>query len=270
MKDEIARKATNKYLTLFHSIDQGYAVCELVRNKEGKGVDYYLLELNPTFEKQTGIGMEMLLGKTILEAVPGLDPWWINTYAAVVDKQEPVLFEHYFENNERWYAIEAHPLENNQFVLLYKDITDRKKAEEALRSSEKRFRTLAESLPLIVSLAQPDGAIEYINNWWTEFSGHSSDQFINGEWLSAIHPDDRETVLQSWQKALAEHEAYQYEFRALAKDGNYHWLLLQGVPLKNEIGEVYKWINIATDIQDRKKGKEQIKQFASSRKKNKT
>ena len=87
------RKSEEKYRTLFTSIDQGFVFCELVRNKEGKGIDYYMLELNPTYEKQTGLSAEMVLGKTILQVFPTMDKGHIDTFAAVVDNQCPVVFE---------------------------------------------------------------------------------------------------------------------------------------------------------------------------------
>lgn len=115
---------------------------------------------------------------------------------------------------------------------------ERAEAEKEIRFSESRFRILAETLPLIISLAAPDGTLQYINHWWTEFSGKSAEAFMTGDWLQAIHPDDRDTVVQAWQNALATGERYQYEFRALSKDGSYRWLLARGLPVKEDDGTI--------------------------------
>jgi PAS domain S-box-containing protein len=141
------------------------------------------------------------------------------------------------------------------------DITREKEHELRLLESEARFRALGESLPLIVSLAQPDGRIEYINPWWTSFSGRSAEDFISGDWLSAIHPDDTSHVLSGWQRALATGQPYQYEFRARAKDGSYRWLLSRGVPVCDEKGNVTRWINTALDIHERKRAEEALRWF---------
>ncbi|HVF69320.1 MAG TPA: GAF domain-containing protein [Xanthomonadales bacterium] len=147
-------ESEEKYRTLFTSIDQGFAFCELVRNKKGKGIDFYVLEVNPTYEKQSGVSIEMVLGKTILQAFPALDKWWIETYAAVVDNQRPAVFEHYFENTHRWLAIQAYPSEKDRFAVLFSDITERKEAqkkvEEAYKIANAKVRNLFLEAPAII------------------------------------------------------------------------------------------------------------------------
>jgi PAS domain S-box-containing protein len=145
-------------------------------------------------------------------------------------------------------------------VVSFVDISERKKNERQLQESEERFRTLGENLPLIVSLAAPDGRIEYINSGWTTFSGRSSDDFIEGDWLDAVHPDDREHMLSDWQNALAAGEPYQYEFRAVSKDSTYRWLFARGVPLRDASGNIKQWINTALDIHERKEAEEALRQ----------
>ena len=130
--EEALRQSEEKYRTLFTSIDQGYALCEVVRNKEGKGIDYYVLDVNPTYEKQSGLNPEMFLDKTILQLFPAIDKWWIETYVAVVDNQRPVVFEHYFEDTDHWFAIKAYPAEKDRFTVLFSDITERNRREANL------------------------------------------------------------------------------------------------------------------------------------------
>ena len=144
--EEALRKSEEKYRSLFNSIDQGYALCELVRNKEGKGIDYYMLEGNSNYEKQSGVSMEMMLGKSLLQVFPTVDKWWIETYAAVVDDQRPAIFEKYFETTHRWFEVNAYPCEKDGFAMLFNDITERKQAEEKLKESEKTLRASQEAL----------------------------------------------------------------------------------------------------------------------------
>lgn len=130
---------------------------------------------------------------------------------------------------------------------------DRQHVEIALRDSEARFRNLGEALPLIVSQSSPDGQIEYVNSYWTTFSGRTPAEFANGDWLTAIHPDDQQTVLEQWQQALATGLPYEYEFRAQSIDGSYRWLLARGTPVYVADGRLTNWINTAVDIHDRKR-----------------
>lgn len=268
--EEQARKRQELLKATMDSTLDMIQVFEAVRNEKGEIVDFRYVLLNHEAEKW----MQDAIGKSLLQLQPGVVKEGIfDAFKQVVETGIPQQYEKHYvhEQFDGWYYQSVVKLDDG-VVTTTTNITARKKAEQELlqlkdeiaQRAEDKYRTLAESLPLIVSLAQPDGTIEYINSWWTEFSGHSPDQFINGEWLSAIHPDDREKVLHAWQKALAESEAYQYEFRARSKDGSYHWLLSKGVPVKNEKGGVYRWINTAIDIQDRKSAEEQMKLFASS------
>ncbi len=134
--EEALHKSEEKYRTLFTSIDQGFALCELVRNKEGKGIDYYVLEVNPTYEKQSGVSIEMVRGKTILQAFPTVDKQHIYTYAAVVDNQCPVVFEQYFEVNHRWHELKVYPGKKDKFIVLFNDITERKLFEKELMEAK--------------------------------------------------------------------------------------------------------------------------------------
>lgn len=136
---------------------------------------------------------------------------------------------------------------------------DQQWVEAALRKSEARFRVLGESLPLIVSLAQPDGQIEYINPYWTQFSGRTPAEFMTGDWLTAIHPDDQPMILERWQQAVAQGIPYEYEFRARSADGSYRWLLARGRPVEQN-GEMTNWVNFALDIHDRRQAEEALRE----------
>ena len=152
--EEALRQSEEKYRTLFTSIDQGFVLCELVRNEDGKGIDYYMLELNSTYEKQTGLSKEMVLGKTILEVFPSMDKWLIDTFASVVINQLPVEFEYYFESTNRWHEIKVYPDEKDKFTVLFRDITERKqaqkKAEEAYKIANAQVRNLFLEAPAII------------------------------------------------------------------------------------------------------------------------
>ncbi|GAB3038450.1 hybrid sensor histidine kinase/response regulator [Spirosoma pulveris] len=124
------RQSQEKYRTLFETIDEGYAFCQLVRDPTGQVTDYRILELNPAFEQQIGIQRADCLGRTAREVFPGYDGWWIDTYARVVDTNQPVHFEHLLDNTGRWYAISAYSHGSDYFAVLFDDITERKLREE--------------------------------------------------------------------------------------------------------------------------------------------
>ena len=141
---KIIEESEKKYRTLLTSIDQGFTLCEIIRNKEGKAIDFYILEVNPTYEEQTGVSKETVLGKRLIQTFPSLTKW-LETYAAVVDNQCPVVSENYFEYTDRWFENKAYPVGKDKFAVLFRDITERKQYEskltEAKDNAEQKTKT---------------------------------------------------------------------------------------------------------------------------------
>lgn len=132
------RESEQKYRTLFEEMDEGFVVCELVRDSACRAVDFRYVDLNPSVMKHTGVAPDTLRGRSAKEAFPDRDPWYVETYAHVVESGQSVLEEHYFEHVDRWLRINVYPRGGDLFAVLYNDITDRKRVETMLRESEKR------------------------------------------------------------------------------------------------------------------------------------
>ena len=255
--EEALRKSEEKYRTLFTSIDQGFIFCELVRDKEGKGVDYYMLELNPTYERQTGLSAEMMLGKTILQVCPTIDKGHIDTFAAVVDNQCPVVFEQYFEVKHCWHEVKVYPGEKDRFTVLFSDITERKKAEEKIKESENRFRIMADASPVLIWTLDTNGLSSYYNKTSLDFIGVSKDKDIP-DWKKIVHPDDFQFTIDTINTAIAERRSYALECRLLRADGDWHWVLSQSNPCMNTNHDFSGFVGSSVDITERKQAEEKL------------
>jgi PAS domain S-box-containing protein len=132
------------------------------------------------------------------------------------------------------------------------DMTERKRADEARRLSEARLRQLADAMPQIVYTCGPDGLADYINRRWYEYSGTSMEQPIAKLWADVIHPDDREATKLRWQESVKAGLLFDAEYRLRRKDGQYRWHLSRAIPVRDESGQIVKWIGTSTDIHDRK------------------
>lgn len=133
-----------------------------------------------------------------------------------------------------------------------RDVTQRKQSETALCASEAEFRTLAESMPQIVWLSRSDGWNIYLNQHWMDYTGVSLAQSLGHGWIEPFHPDDRQGAWDAWQHATATQGEYSLECRLRRADGAYRWWLTRGVSLRDETGQVLKWIGTYTDIHDMK------------------
>lgn len=133
------------------------------------------------------------------------------------------------------------------------DISDRKQTEAALRDSELRFRTLADTMPQLFWVVRPDGYHEYCNQRWHDYTGLTLEQVRAKGVHSILHPDDRSQTITAFEEALRTGTMFTIEQRLRrASDGEYRWYLSQALPLRQQNGEIVKWFGSSTDIHDQK------------------
>ncbi|HUG98099.1 MAG TPA: EAL domain-containing protein, partial [Gammaproteobacteria bacterium] len=137
-------------------------------------------------------------------------------------------------------------------VVTLTDITEQRRAAEALRASEAEFRTLAESMPQIVWITRPDGGNIYFNQQWMDYTGLTLEESSGHGWRKPFHPDDQQRAWDAWQLATATNGIYSIEGRLRRTDGIYRWWLVRGVPLQDAAGNILKWFGTCTDIHDLK------------------
>ncbi len=145
---------------------------------------------------------------------------------------------------------------------VYRDITERKQAIDALAESEERFRTLADTAPVLIWLADSQGNYTFFNQTWLEYTGRKTEQEQGQGWMSQIHPDDFPGFLREYLNAIEQSEPFRLLYRLRRKDGEYRWLLNTGVPSKTPGGNLAGYIGSCIDISDHKKLEEELAERA--------
>jgi PAS domain S-box-containing protein len=161
--EEALRESEARYRTLFSSMTEGFAIHEIITDDAGCPVDFRFLEINPAFERLTGLTHEQVVGKTHNEVLPGDDPKWVEMYGAVALTGTPAQFSNYSPALRRHYEVYAFRNAPGQFAVIFLDISDRKAAEEALRRSEARWTAAIESLDVGAIIATEDEQVIYWN-----------------------------------------------------------------------------------------------------------
>jgi PAS domain S-box-containing protein len=133
------------------------------------------------------------------------------------------------------------------------DVTERKRAEDAVRRSEKELRDVIEAIPAITFTTWPDGSNVWVNKRWVEYSGLSVEETSGSGWQSAVHPDELDEHVTRWQQSIASGEPFENEARHRSAQGEYRWFLVRAVPMRDEHGKILKWYGTLTDIEDRKR-----------------
>jgi two-component system cell cycle sensor histidine kinase/response regulator CckA len=155
--DNALRESRERYQLLFSTMLDGYALHEIICDDDGTPIDYRFLDVNPAWERATGLHRSDVLGRTVREVLPGIESYWIETFGQVALTGEAVKFENRAEDlGGRWFECLAFSPQPQQFAVIFQDVTDRRQAEGALRESEARYRRLFEDSPM--ALFEEDGS----------------------------------------------------------------------------------------------------------------
>jgi PAS domain S-box-containing protein len=144
-----------------------------------------------------------------------------------------------------------------------RDITDEKNHQHELEESEKRFRSLTESIPQLIWETDENGNSLFASGKWFDYTGIEPDG--ETEWRAMIHPDDFDENARIWSHSLATGEAYRCDVRVRRKDGNYRWHAVIGEPVLDENNKIIKWVGAFTDIHTEKAFTHELEQQVAAR-----
>ncbi|GAC1388541.1 MAG: hypothetical protein NVSMB31_02670 [Vulcanimicrobiaceae bacterium] len=141
--------------------------------------------------------------------------------------------------------------------------TNRQSLQSALES-EQRFRTLAESIPALVWVCEPNGQIRYANHQWLDYFGYATPEIANWTMGAVVHPDDFAQASARWKHSLQTGAPYEVEYRARNATGSYEWFLVRGDPVLDESGDVIRWFGTSTLIAEQKRAFERQRLVADT------
>jgi len=225
------------------------------------------------------VGREDLVGKAVREALPDvagqgfyelLDQVYQSgaTYTAHASR---VILQPPGSDvpEERFLDFVYQPIRNHEGVVSGifvqgHDVTQLRRAQEAARENEDRFRTLAQSLPTHVWTATPDGRMQWCNDQIFAYSGMESFYFDRDKRSDILHPDDASRIAAAWGEALRTGNRLETEIRVRRHDGVYRWFITRAVPIRNDAGEITLWVATNTDIDEQKQTETQLSNLAAT------
>lgn len=142
------------------------------------------------------------------------------------------------------------------------DFVERKRAEQDLRMSEERYRSLVEATAAIVWTSSPRGEVATEQPGWSAFTGEDFERLKGWGWLDTVHPDDRRTTRHAWREALSEEQVYRVEQRLRRHDGVYRHMMVRAAPVLDESGDIREWVGVHTDITHLKEAEAQKVRYA--------
>jgi PAS domain S-box-containing protein len=222
--------------------------------------------LNQRWCEYTGLGVAEAYGQGWQTAIHPEDlPQLLERWRSSLASDEPGEMEarlRRFDGEYRWFLLRTCPLADasGQVVKwcgINIDIDDRRRAEDALRAQERRFRSMVDGFPALVSLRTPAGDLEFANRRYLEYLGATFEKRKSLACSDGFHPDDRPQVLAAWSKAAETGVPCDIECRYRADaDGAYRWFHMHGFPLRDADGRIVLWYLLHTDIDDRKRAED--------------
>jgi PAS domain S-box-containing protein len=148
------------------------------------------------------------------------------------------------------------------FTVIIRDITERRRAEEAAAESEKRFRLIANTAPVLIWMSGPDRLCNYFNHGWLEFTGRRLEQELGNGWAEGVHAEDLQKCLDTYTQCFDRRERFSMEYRLRRHDGKYRWVLDIGVPRYNSDGSFAGYVGCCMDISDMKEARATVIEFS--------
>ncbi|MBF0207021.1 MAG: PAS domain S-box protein [Oligoflexia bacterium] len=261
--EKLLRHSEERYHSIFNSMLEGFCIIEMLFDTNNHPIDYRFIEVNPTFEAQTGL--KNVVGKRILELVPDNETYWFEIYGKVALTGESVRFINETKKLNRWFEVTAYKIDkkeinnNYKIAILFNDITEHKKAEQALQISETKYKTLFNLLPVGITISDFKGNIIESNKMADSIIGLSKEDQLrrkvdDQEW-NIISVDGLPMPAKEFAstRALKEQELVENIEMGLVKSANeITWVNVSAIPIPIPL-ENYGVAIVYSDISERKK-----------------
>ncbi|KUM27362.1 histidine kinase [Mesorhizobium loti] len=173
-----------------------------------------------------------------------------------------------FDGEYRWFDTRGVPFRDGsgritRWYLLVTDIEDRKRAEEALRESERSLRSVLDGIAGLVAVAAPNGELEAVNRQVLEYFGRPAEELKDWGTINIVHPEDLPRVLEIFKKSIAAGIPFRYETRLRRFDAEYRWFEARFAPIRDDSGRLVRWYVLLTDIEDRIRATSRLQQMQS-------
>ena len=249
------RESEKNYRLMFETMVSGFALLEMMYDESGKPIDCRYIEANPAHEELTGLKTTEIIDRTARESIPGLEDSWIEDYGQVDRTGKPMEIENYVEGLKSWYKVFAYRTKPGFVAITFENITDSKQAEEALRESEEKYRTLVETNPYGFQEIDSAGIITYANVTFQKMTGYTGEELFGESILNLLEPVSGRDEMREYLSILVKEQPQPtiYFQKLRTKDGRIIDIEVAWRYNRDNKGGVVGFSSIITDVTERKR-----------------
>ena len=254
------QESEERYRRLFESMNEGFALHELLYDESGEPCDYRFLDINPAFERQTGLKRQDVIGRTVSEVLPDLESLWIKRYGEVALSGTPAHFESHSSALGRSYEIFAYRPAPGQFAVIFLDVTARRQAEDSLRASYDLLKIAQRAANAgIWRWEISPGKLTWSEEFYTLFGLDPKATASFDTWLGVLHPDDRQPAMERINRSVREGTLLENEYRIIRPDGRQRWIRAWGRTFYDENAQPLSMSGICIDATESKRAEEALR-----------
>lgn len=230
--------------------------------------DFNFVWVNSAYAAKCALDRDYLIGRNHFDLYPHEENQKIfervrDTGEPFATKERPFSFPDHPEWGVTYWDWTLTPVTDSSgavqgLVFSLFDVTHDVVAREQVRESETQLRTLIESLPQLVWTSTAEGLCDYLSPQWVAYTGIEEEPQLGDGWVAQLHPEDRRTVEEAWERATQRGDAYDAEFRIRRFDGEYRWFKTRALPVRDSDGRITRWFGTSTDVQDVKEAQQAL------------
>lgn len=246
------RKLQQNYKNLFESMQEAFVEHEFVYDEHGVPIDYRFLAANEAFQKMTGLKVEDVIGKTVKEVLPDIEPFWILTYAQVVVTGDPITFEMFSNPLNRYYLVHAFKTGEHRFACIFTDVTEKKRFEEEIKRLNREWQLAYDNINSIIWFLNENFEITKTNNAVIKLLKLTPDEVLGKKCWEIVHKTKEPPSFCHTIRLLKTKKRETLEFQ---RDDRWYEVVVD--PVFGDNNQLVGFVHILSEITGRKKAEKE-------------
>jgi PAS domain S-box-containing protein len=257
---EALAETGQRYRQMFNEMSSGLALHEIICDPAGRPEDYRFLDVNPAFERLTGLSRDLVIGRRVRQVLPDIEDAWVERYGRVALSGQPEAFESYNKDLDKHFEVKAYSPKPGQFAAMFNDVTEAVKGREELKRQHDRLRTFMDIAGVMILALDTQGRVTLANRKCCQVLGYSEEEVLGKNWFdNFLPPRMRQTVKEVLGKVVMEQGELTevFENPVLTKSGAERLISWRNAYFRDDDGRILGALSAGDDITDRRREEEE-------------